>query len=209
VYDFDYFERGLETGLSNYQNYRWEPELTIPMAMVIIDLLGIKRTESVLDYGCAKGFLVKALRMLGRNAAGADISTYAINSAPADVKSYLMDARILLRAWKSNSTYKYKYVICKDVLEHIPLIDLRYLLQNMQAETVFTVVPLGSDGKYFAAANGRDVTHIICEPEAWWLKLFQDNGWVCTFNSNRVVGIKDHYNDIPNAHLFMVHRRAR
>lgn len=70
MYDREYFEYGVETGKSNYQNYRWIPELTIPMAMTIIDLLGIKPNESVLDYGCAKGYLVKALRMLHRNAWG-------------------------------------------------------------------------------------------------------------------------------------------
>ncbi len=47
-YDRDYYERGLASGKSNYDNYRWIPELTFPMAMTIIDVLGIRRGDRVL-----------------------------------------------------------------------------------------------------------------------------------------------------------------
>ena len=87
VYNESYFERGLESGLSLYQNYRWIPELTIPMAMTIIDFLGIKRHQTILDFGCAKGFLVKAFRLLYRSAYGVDsggICSRAIIQASGD-----------------------------------------------------------------------------------------------------------------------------
>ncbi len=84
VYDADYYERGVESGKSCYSNYRWLPELTIPMAMVLIDTLGIRpgAGQRVLDFGCAKGFVTKALRMLRRDAWGIDISRYALSQAP-------------------------------------------------------------------------------------------------------------------------------
>ena len=34
-YNQDYFERGIELGISGYNNYRWMPEFTIPMAMTM------------------------------------------------------------------------------------------------------------------------------------------------------------------------------
>ena len=43
----------------------------------------------VLDVGCAMGFLVKALKGLGVEAWGVDISQYAIGNAPADIRSNL------------------------------------------------------------------------------------------------------------------------
>ncbi len=209
IYDADYFERGIETGKSNFQNYRWLPELTIPMAMSIVDLLEIKRGEPVLDYGCAKGYLVKALRLLHRDAWGADISEYALRQADKDIARYLVNADILVKRWINKVPTHYKNVVCKDVLEHIPFIDLTFLLKNLDCEKLFAVIPLGNNGKYNAPANDRDATHIVCEPESWWLKLFRDCGWAPTFVSNRVDGIKDHYADIPNAHLFCVHRRSK
>jgi len=63
-YDEEYFESGLATGKSCYLNYRWLPELTIKMAHNIIRYLDLKENEKILDYGCAKGYLVKAFRIL-------------------------------------------------------------------------------------------------------------------------------------------------
>ena len=205
LYDYDYFERGIETGKSNYQNYRWIPELTIPMAMTIIDLLGIKPGDLILDYGCAKGYLVKALRMLNREAWGCDISGYALMEADADVQPFSSN---LNRPDKFlYITKRFKYGICKDVLEHIPVDKLSDLLRVLNVETLFTIVPLGHNGKYYASANNLDVTHVICENETWWLNLLHNCNWKCHYFSTRVKGIKDTYEDIPNSHLFMIHRR--
>lgn len=199
IYDESYYERGIETGKSNFQNYRWIPELTIPMAMTIIDFLQIKTGESVLDYGCAKMYFVKALRMLHRDAYGYDISDYALSKADEDTKPYILTRKQVF-------SRGFDYVICKDVLEHISVEDLKPLLSTLNVTTVFTVVPLGRAGKYIASANDRDITHIICEPVQWWLNLFHDCGWsICCYASTEFKGIKDSYP--KGSFLFMVHRR--
>ena len=48
-YDEDYFLHGKQTGKSLYEDYRWIPEATIPMVQVIINYLGIQKTDSILD----------------------------------------------------------------------------------------------------------------------------------------------------------------
>ena len=60
-YDRDYFENGHETGKSGYSNYRWLGEPTIKMSESIISYCDLEINDSILDYGCAKGFLIKAL----------------------------------------------------------------------------------------------------------------------------------------------------
>ena len=45
--------------------------------------------KTVFDIGCAKGFLVKALRSLGVEAYGIDVSDYAIELADPSVRPYL------------------------------------------------------------------------------------------------------------------------
>ena len=145
LYDYDYFERGIETGKSNYQNYRWIPELTIPMAMTIIDLLGIKPGDLILDYGCAKGYLVKALRMLNREAWGCDISGYALMEADADVQPFLSN---LNRPDKFlYITKRFKYGICKDVLEHIPVDKLSDLLRVLKCGNTVYYCSVGTQRK--------------------------------------------------------------
>src|SRR5436305_1382867 len=80
-YDEDYFLRGKESGKSLYSDYRWLPELTIPMVCAMIRHLGIGPDDTVLDFGCARGYVVKAFQELGYIAYGYDTSEWAVQNA--------------------------------------------------------------------------------------------------------------------------------
>ena len=194
IYDRDYFENGLITGKSGYENYRWIPELTIPLAMTIIDYVDIKRGDTVLDFGCAKGYLVKAMRWLGREAYGCDISEYAVDHADAEVKDYI--TRYL-------PTMEFSCCIAKDVFEHMERDVLSHTLKNINAKFLFAIVPLGVKGKFYAPMNNLDTTHQICFPHEWWVHFFRENRWKNIKFSFRVNGIKDkYYEKYPEAHGF-------
>src|SRR3990167_2449572 len=92
VYDDAYFLRGAETGKSLYTNYRWLPDLTIPMAKRIIEHLGFEgdKSTTILDYGCSRGYLVRALRGFGYKAYGVDVSAWAIENADEIAKPHLV-----------------------------------------------------------------------------------------------------------------------
>ena len=47
IFDKDYFENGVKTGKSDYENYRWIPEMTRKEADVIIDILHLKKGDRV------------------------------------------------------------------------------------------------------------------------------------------------------------------
>ena len=196
-YDKDYFERGLESGKSCYQNYRWEPELTIPMAMTIIDYLGIRKGERVLDFGAAKGYLVKALRLLYRDAWGYDVSKYALSNADAATDPFCSDCDIL--------EMSFDYCIAKDVFEHIEKEELHTLLDKIKANTLFVIVPLGDKNGYRAPNNNFDKSHIICEDGVWWVNfLTSSKVWRVRDFKNRIDGIKDsYYKTYPEAHGFI------
>lgn len=189
-YDEDYFERGIQTGKSCYENYRWIPDLTIPMAMTIIDLLGIQRGAKVLDFGCAKGFLVKALRMLYRNAWGADISSYALSKVDPDVEDYCGEVSAVI-----GENGQFDYIIAKDVLEHIEEAQMRYWLELLRhtGRKMLVIVPLGEAGKFRVPAYEQDVTHRIRENENWWTWIFTKAGWKVEWHKFRVEGIKDNW----------------
>ena len=73
-FDEEYFLRGEESGKSNYTNYRWLGDVTLQYAIFLVRHLGLNRYSSVLDFGCARGYLVKAMGMQGIRAHGYDIS---------------------------------------------------------------------------------------------------------------------------------------
>ena len=81
-YDAEYFENGQGSGKGWLQNYRWMPRRTFKEALAIADYLELDETSHVLDVGCAKGFIVKALRALEIKADGCDISEYALSFCP-------------------------------------------------------------------------------------------------------------------------------
>jgi len=207
MFDADYFERGVETGKSGYQNYSWLPELTIKMAHHLIQSLPIKSTEVVLDFGCAKGFLVKALRLLDIEAYGVDVSEYAIEQCDPSVREY---CQIISGVGDSKCFNRpYDWLISKDVFEHLTEIELRGVLTNARSKVkrIFAAVPLGkSDGTGFIVpAYDHDPTHLIAQPLGWWLDLFSDCGWRVDIASHSFRGVKDNWaTSWPNGNAFFV-----
>ena len=212
MYDKAYFEWGIESGVSLYQNYRWMPELTIPMTMTIIDFLGIKRNQTVLDFGCAKGYVVKALRLLYRQAYGVDCSEYAIENVDPCVEDYcaLKSGPVYVNV-KHGFPRSFDHCIAKDVFEHLSVCELSEELYVLPSDRVFAIIPLGSNGKYRAPANDLDVTHIICKDELWWEYFFEKQGWHVRDMRLYLPGIKDHYYEkYPESHgFFTLKRRER
>lgn len=166
-YDADYFERGPQSGKSLYENYRYMPEKVEPAARWIAERY---RGLRVLDYGCAKGFLVKALVDKGVDACGYDVSEYAVENGHPDIKDRLYYGERIPAA---------DVVIGKDVLEHVPHHEIVPLLIDLSGrckEAVF-VVPLGDSGKYRIPCYHDDASHLIAESEHWWLVRFMMSGW--------------------------------
>ncbi len=178
MYDEDYFERGEEKGISLYTNYHWLPKLTIPFCTVLLELLGIRRNSTILDFGCAKGYMVRAFRLLGRDAYGVDISEYAVSCAPEDMKSYIT----LIRSLNDISS-TYDWIIAKDIFEHIAYDELDYLLKRLRSigQHLFAIIPLGDGNKFLEGRDEKDITHIIRENMLWWEDKFIKAGYSISF----------------------------
>ena len=208
VYNEDYFERGIETGTSGYQNYRWLPELTIPMAMTIIDYLKLGRDSKILDYGCAKGFLVKALRLLYRQAWGTDLSEYAINSADNNTRQFLeLCSPFAVVPFDMD----FDVVIAKDIFEHINENNIDHILVELgkKSESLFAIIPLGRDDKYIIPAYGMDVTHKLAKSPEWWIKRFEANNWTLKEFSYYIPGIKESWSNFKNSNGFFLLDKGR
>lgn len=205
VYNEDYFERGSVLGISCYSNYHWMPELTLKMAYTIIKTLSLKDHDRVLDFGCAKGFVVKALRVLNIDAYGCDFSTYAIDNVDSEARNYCR----LSNGQSIPFEHEFEWIFAKDVLEHLVADELAIFLKeaSAHAKNLFIIVPLGKNGKYNAPPYEQDVTHRIAEDPVWWTTMLENNGWRVVRWCYRITGIKDNWAQYENGNGFFIATR--
>lgn len=192
-FDEDYFENGIVAEKSCYINYHWMPELTIRMAHKIIKHLGLKQGDKVLDYGCAKGFLVKALRILDIDAFGCDISQYAISKVDPEVRNV---CKLMRNGTTIPFRQKFDWIISKDVFEHIQEKDIDEILRNSRqlTERMFHVIPMADkSGKLIIPEYELDKSHILKKDLEWWKKKFESTGWKLISFSYNVEGIKENW----------------
>lgn len=188
LYDGDYYLRGKETGKSLYTDYHWLPELTIPMARVIAYHLNLKAKHSIMDFGCARGYLVRAFMECGLpNVSGVDTSEWAIENA---------DLNVRLRLYQADEVRAdYDWIVAKDVLEHVKGVGqtINNLMEHARIG-VFAIVPLGITDleTYVISEYENDVTHIHRLNLPAWVALFARPGWSVEARY-RIPGIKDNW----------------
>jgi hypothetical protein len=140
-YDADYFLRGKQTGKSLYVDYRWLPDLTIPMVKAMVRHLDLMNNHLLLDFGCARGYVVRAFRQLGYECYGIDASEWAVANCDPEVAGMVKCT--------SEIPPDFNWIIAKDVLEHVVNVeDVVSEMMDKARNGIFAVVPLSSeDGK--------------------------------------------------------------
>jgi SAM-dependent methyltransferase len=124
---------------------------------------------SVLDVGCAMGFLVEALRERGVEAYGLDVSTYAISQASPDVSPYLWVGRATEPA-PAGSPARFDLVTCIEVLEHLEPGEADATVEalcDLAGDVIFSSTPV----------DFRETTHRNVQPPEYWAGLFARHGF--------------------------------
>jgi SAM-dependent methyltransferase len=189
-YDENYFENGKQSGKGWLENYHWMPRRTFKEAFAFIDTLDLNENSYVLEVGCSKGFLVKALRELEIKTDGCDISSYALQFAPKNCWN-CSDKK----SWKEHANCEYTHIIIKDMLEHLnksQLIEMLVKFKNI-APKMMCVIPMGDNGRYRIPEYHVEISHLIAEDEEWWINIFEHNGWHVVDYMNHVQGLKDNW----------------
>ena len=201
-YDADYFERGKQSGKGWLENYHWLPRRSFREAFAFIDYFGLDESAYVLDFGTAKGFLVRAFRELEINADGCDISKYALSVAPSGCWNCNSD-----KEWERHVMFNYTHITAKDVFEHLNPLQLQETLLKLSilAKNLMCVIPMGDDGVYRIPEYHTDISHQIIEDEVWWTYAFKKAGWHIIKSCEHVAGLKDSWMTIPNGnHVFVL-----
>ena len=184
-----YYMNGIESGLSNYVDYKWLPELTLPMAKSFIEIFGIEKGDTVLDFGAARGFFIKALMEHGVNAYGVDVSEWAVKNCHEDVVGRIFNKI-------EDCPLFYDHIFSKDVLEHIPTQELIKIIPRLLSacrRSAIFIVPLAKSegGEYIYPNDELDKTHIHRKTLQGWVDLIEPFAKDFTiFVSNKIQSLK-------------------
>ena len=122
--------------------------------------------ETVLDAGCAMGFLVEALRDRGVEAYGIDVSEYAIGEVREDIKKFCKVGSIL-----DPLERQYDLIITIEVMEHLTPEEGKKAIENLCRYTddiLFTSTPY----------DFKEATHQNVQPPEYWAEIFARNGFI-------------------------------
>lgn len=133
------------------------------IAQRIVDALA---PETVLDAGCAMGFLVEALRDLGVDASGVDVSSFALENVHPSIKDHVREGSLT-----EPLPRRYDLITCIEVLEHLPAPEAEHALANL-CEATDQVIFSSSPFDY------AEPTHVNVRPPEEWSELFARRGFV-------------------------------
>ena len=204
-YDSDYFENGKQSGKGWLENYHWMPIRSVKEALAYIEYFGLEESSKVLDFGCAKGFIVKALRFLGIDTDGCDISDYALSFTEGNCWNCEEIGSFLERVDTG-----YTHVIAKDVFEHMTKDQLPEILDRISilSDKLMCVIPMGENKKYIIPEYHQEISHQIIENKNWWANTFMFNGWKVIKETNHVEGLKDNWMHYPDGnHVFVLEKQ--
>lgn len=169
IYNAEYYHSGC--GPIPYE----EPEHWVNFFGMIADrIVADIHPETVLDAGCAMGYLVAALRDRGIEAYGVDISEYAISKVREDIRPFCKVGS-LTEPLPAGLPDRYDLVVTVEVLEHLYEDEGRQAIRNickLTDEVLFTSTP----------DDFTEPTHVNVQQREYWCRVFFENGFVDDLN---------------------------
>lgn len=172
-FDEEYFASG------NYVDYLERQGRYEKLAEDILSLYNsinlIAPHDSILDYGCATGFLLNGLHKQGFcNTHGYDISEWALSRVQPEHQIIEL-----------NEKQAFDHCFCLDVLEHMTDQEIKFTFSKLTAFILTVRIPCSLDGKKFHLAPSRaDETHINCKTREEWTNLLGLLGYELMFTLN-------------------------
>ncbi|HEY0322897.1 MAG TPA: class I SAM-dependent methyltransferase [Pyrinomonadaceae bacterium] len=127
-FGYEYFDGNRMYG---YGGYNYHPRFWQGVVRRIRDYYELADDASLLDVGCAKGFMLHDFKELLPNlsVAGIDISEYAIENALADVKPYLRVGNAKELPYEDNS---FDLVLSINTIHNLPLEECKQALREIE-----------------------------------------------------------------------------
>lgn len=158
LFDKDYYKHCCGEDYSKTEH--WEAFF----GYIATNIINKFNPKSVLDVGCAFGYLVKALRDKGVESYGIDISEYAISMAKEGIKPYLA-VQSALDDLPTSFPKKFDLVVSIEVIEHLYEEDGLHFIKKIcgYSDTI-----LISSSPY----DTTEATHFNVQQPEYWAKNF-------------------------------------
>lgn len=165
--------------LYGYGGYSYQPRFWQATVKRFRDYYHLAEDASVLDIGCAKGFMLHDFKQLmpKLKIAGIDISEYAIENALETVKPFLQvgNAKKLTFGDKS-----FDLVICINTVHNLPLEECKQAIREIQRvsrKSAFITMDAWRNEKEHESMQKWNLTAQTYFHVDDWKKLFQEVGY--------------------------------
>jgi len=163
---------GAEAAIPEYGRYYYQHDCGVPYGRnehwlrffgeVADGIVRDFHPTTVLDAGCAMGFLVEALRERGVEAWGIDVSEYAISQVHDSVREHCRVGSLV------EPTRRYDLIVSIEVVEHIPKAETDRAIANLCAATDRLLLST-------SPSDYGEATHLnVQPPEAWSAALARE-----------------------------------
>jgi len=126
-YGQEYWDGDRKYGYGGYKyDGRWRT-----VAEEMVKYYGLKPSDSILDVGCGKGFLLYEFTLVipGVSVAGLDISSYAVHHAKEEIKPFLQVGNATHLPFPDKS---FDFVVSLGTLHNLYNYELRQALQEIE-----------------------------------------------------------------------------
>lgn len=178
TYGQDYWDT-MDGGQGYQDSVMWEDLSFVSRELLCIDPErgDITSELNLLDIGCAFGFLVRHLRRRGIEAWGVDLSQWAIDRAPEDIKTYLRQFDLTSDAPEIIAGWPFHRFTCYETMEHIPEPEVPMVLRR-----IYKCLIKGGYGLFTICTSDRpgwdsDPTHVTIYPREWWEERLDEAGF--------------------------------
>lgn len=162
VYDRAYFNGGGKVGGYAGMGY-WDFPVHEITAQHILD----RKPESVLEIGCARGYVLKRIEDAGIPGIGLEVSKHCVLTRASE---NVHQCDICNTQWDVEGVFDLCYSVA--TLEHIPEDKIDGVLEGIKRSS-----KRGLHGIDFGEKDdGFDKTHVLLRPESWWRKKFDEHG---------------------------------
>lgn len=134
-------------------------------AVTACKIYALAQPKSVLDIGCAYGYVVKYLREMGVEAVGLDLSRYA---AGQDLSGWFVLGSAPDLPFKDEA---FDLAFTAGTLEHIPELMIPQVFKEMSRvsrERILSVSFEKTPSEY----------HLTCRPLDWWFRMMPPNSYL-------------------------------
>lgn len=159
--DYGAFYYRHDCGVPYERNEHWLKFFDDVADRIVRDL----HPASVLDAGCAMGFLVEALDRRGIDAQGIDISEFAISKVHESVADHCRVASIT-----EPFPQRFDLICCVEVLEHLPPEEAGPAIANLCGATDRILLSTSPD-------DFGEATHLNVQPPESWSAMLASEGF--------------------------------